>query len=79
MITELHWLQHPMTMNANDLDGWTFINPQKNRYIIIVSNWHLCDFHTDGTDEGGDIQNAVTLCRLHYQHSFSGERNEKTT
>lgn len=71
MITELYWVQHVKTIDARDLDAMTFINPRPHFYIITLRGWHLCHVKTNGADETGDIDTAMTLCRLHYQHSFS--------
>jgi hypothetical protein len=54
------------------------INPNVNHYILVSGPYVLASFTTDGTDEAEDLANAKTLCRLHYQQSFSGEANEKT-
>lgn len=78
MITDIAWVQHVMAVSLDGPDKMLWINPQKNRYIIVLSGWHLCEIHTDGTDEAGDLETALTLCRLHYQQSFSGEPYEKT-
>jgi hypothetical protein len=47
------------------------INPRPNRYILVAGNYLLAEVVTDGTNEAEDLANAKTLCRLHYQHSFS--------
>lgn len=73
MITSLHWTQHGMAITLGVYENIIFINPRPKHYILTCAGWHLCHIHTDGTDETGDIENAITLCRLHYQHSFSGD------
>lgn len=75
MITELTWCQNVnAAIGEFDFAVVGFINPRPRFYIIVSKHWHLCHVRTDGNNEAEDIANAKTLCRLHYQHSFSEDK-----
>jgi len=78
VITSLDWVQHKSAWKRSRIGTISVINPRPNQYWLVTGNYTLATLTTDGADEAEDLANAKTLCRLHYQHSFSGEANEKT-
>lgn len=72
MITTINWRQHLNAWEHSVLGTITVVNPNTNRYLLVTGNYVLAEVMTDGNDETGDIENAITLCRLHYQHSLGG-------
>ena len=73
MITTINWRQHLDAWEQSALGNIAVINPNPNRYLLVTGNYVLAELLTDGNDEAEDLANAKTLCRLHYQHSFSGD------
>jgi hypothetical protein len=73
VITEIAWKQHKNAWEHSRLGNIGVINPRPKYYILVTGNYLLADVATDGNNEAEDIANAKTLCRLHYQHSFSGD------
>jgi hypothetical protein len=65
------WKQKQLAWADSDIGNIAVINPHTNRYILVTGNYLLAELLTDGNDEAEDLANAKTLCRLHYQHSFS--------
>jgi len=78
VITSLDWVQHKLAWDGVRMGNIGVINPRPNQYWLVTGNYTLATLTTDGADEAEDLANAKTLCRLHYQQSFSGEANEKT-
>lgn len=73
MITEINWTQRQEAWEYVRVGTISVINPNPKRYRLVTGNYLLAEVATDGTNEAEDIANAKTLCRLHYQHSFSGD------
>jgi hypothetical protein len=67
----LDWVQHRNAWEHSRLGTISVINPHPRRYVLVTGNYMLAELTTDGTNEVEDLANAKTLCRLHYQHSFS--------
>lgn len=71
MITSLDWVQHKLAWDGVRIGTISAINPRPNQYWLVAGDYTLATLTTDGADEAEDLANAETLCRLHYQHSFS--------
>jgi hypothetical protein len=71
VITSLDWLQHRLAWDGVRIGTIAVINPRPNQYWLVTGNCTLAALTTDGADEAEDLANAKTLCRLHYQQSFS--------
>jgi hypothetical protein len=71
VITDISFWQHQRAWERSQIGTIVVINPRPNQYRLATGAHVLADFSTDGADEVEDVANAITLCRLHYQHSFS--------